>query len=74
MKEAQTYWSKAMDHVSKRVDVPTDHFPSYVIPPPHAKIFSGARKPGDRYWLSHSEENVTRTADEEKILKELFGR
>jgi hypothetical protein len=45
-----------------------------VIPKAGAKIFSGAPKPGDRYWLSHSEENVTRTAEEEKILKELFGR
>ncbi len=73
-KEGQTYWSKAMDHVSKRVDVPTDHIPSYVIPPPDAKFFSGEPKPGYRYWLSHSEENVNRTAEEEKILKELFGR
>src|SRR5713226_123860 len=73
-KEGQTYWSKAMDHVSKRVDVPTDHIPSYVIPPPDAKFFSGEPKPGYRYWLSHSEENVKRTAEEEKILKELFGR
>lgn len=73
-KEGQTAWSKAMDHVSKRVDVPTDHIPPYVIPPLNAKFFSGAPKPGDRYWLSHSEENVTRTPEEEKILKELFGR
>ena len=73
-KEGQTYWSKALDHVSKRVDVATDHIPPYVIPPPDAKFFSGEPKPGYRYWLSHSEENVTRTAEEEKILKELFGR
>ena len=63
-----------MDHVSKRVDVLTDHIPSYVIPPPDAKFFSGEPKPGYRYWLSHSEKNVKRTEEEEKILKELFGR
>jgi len=73
-KEGQTYWSKALAHVSKRLDAPTDHLPPYVIPPPDAKFFSGEPKPGYRYWLSHSEENVTRTAEEEKILKELFGR
>jgi len=73
-KDGQTAWSKAMGHTSRRVDVSTDHLPSYVIPKAGAKIFSGAPKPGDRYWLSHSEENVKRTAEEEKILKELFGR
>jgi ABC-type Fe3+ transport system substrate-binding protein len=73
-KEGQTAWSKAMGHVSRRIDVSTDHLPAYVVPKVGAKIFSGAPKPGDRYWLSHSEENVQRTAEEEKILKELFGR
>jgi len=73
-KEGQTYWSKAMDHVSKRVDVPTDHLPPYVIPPPDAKFFTGVPMPGYRYWLSHSEANVHRSPEEDKILKELFGR
>jgi iron(III) transport system substrate-binding protein len=73
-KEGQTAWSKAMDHPSKRVDVPTDHLSPYVIPPPDAKYFSGRPKLGERYWLSHSEENVTRTGEETKILTELFGR
>ncbi|MGH7774113.1 MAG: ABC transporter substrate-binding protein [Candidatus Binatia bacterium] len=73
-KEGQTAWSKAMGHVSRRVDVSMDHLPPYVIPKAGAKVFSRAPKPGDRYWLSHSEENVQRTTEEEKILKELFGR
>ncbi len=73
-KEGQTAWSKAMDHPSKRKDVPTDHLSPYVIPPDDGKYYSGAPKPGDRYWLSHSEENVHRTDEETKILKELFGR
>jgi iron(III) transport system substrate-binding protein len=73
-KEGQTAWSKAMDHVSRRLDIPTDHLPPYVIPPADAKFFSGAPKRGDRYWLSYTEENVKRSAEETKILKELFGR
>jgi iron(III) transport system substrate-binding protein len=73
-KQGQTAWSKAMDHVSRRLDVPTDHLPPYIVPPPNARFFSGEPKPGDRYWLSYTEENVHRSAEETKILKELFGR
>jgi ABC-type Fe3+ transport system substrate-binding protein len=73
-KDGQTAWSKAMEHVSRRLDVPTDHLPSHTIPSPNAKFFSGEPKPGDRYWLSYTEENVKRSAEETKILKELFGR
>jgi ABC-type Fe3+ transport system substrate-binding protein len=73
-KEGQLAWSKAMEHVSRRLDVPTDHLPPYIIPPPDAKFFSGTPKPGDRYWLSYTEENVHRSDAETKILKELFGR
>jgi ABC-type Fe3+ transport system substrate-binding protein len=73
-KEGQTAWSKALEHVSRRLDVPTDHLPSYIIPPADAKFFSGEPKPGNRYWLSYTEENVQRSAEETKILKELFGR
>lgn len=63
MKEAQLAWSKAMDHVSLRLDVPTDHLPPYSVP-----------KPGVKYWRSFSEEAQTRTPEEESILKELFQR
>jgi iron(III) transport system substrate-binding protein len=73
-KEGQTAWSKAMDHMSKRVDVATDHLSPYIIPPANAKYFTGLPKPGHRYWISHSAENVKRSAEETKILKELFGR
>jgi iron(III) transport system substrate-binding protein len=62
-KEGQLVWSKAMNAVSRRVDVPTDHLPTYSIP-----------KPGGRYWDSDSEEAQTQTVEEERILKELFGR
>jgi iron(III) transport system substrate-binding protein len=73
-KAGQTAWSKAMEHVSRRLDVPTDHLPPYIIPPPNAKFFSGEPRPGYRYWLSYTEENVQRSAEETKILTELFGR
>jgi ABC-type Fe3+ transport system substrate-binding protein len=72
--EGQTAWSQTMEHVSRRLDVPNDHLPSYLIPPPEGKFFSGEPKPGYRYWLSYTEENVQRSAEETKILKELFGR
>jgi iron(III) transport system substrate-binding protein len=62
-KDAQTVWSKAMNHVSRRLDVPTDHLMSYTIP-----------KPGVKYWIGYSEKAQTRTPEEEKILKELFAR
>jgi iron(III) transport system substrate-binding protein len=62
-REGQIAWSKAMNHVSRRVDVPTDHLYSYSIP-----------KPGMKYWIGYSEKAQTRSAEEEKILKELFGR
>ncbi len=73
-KEGQTAWSKAMDHVSRRKDVSTEHLPPYIVPPPNAKFFTGEPKSGDRYWLSYTEQNVKRSAEETKILKELFGR
>jgi iron(III) transport system substrate-binding protein len=73
-RDGQTAWSKAMDHVSRRLDVSTEHLPPYIVPPANAKFFSGEPKAGDRYWLSYTEENVKRSAEETKILKELFGR
>jgi ABC-type Fe3+ transport system substrate-binding protein len=61
--EGQLAWSKAMDHVSLRTDVPTDHLPRYTVP-----------KSGVKYWRGFSEEAQTRTPEEEKLLKELFQR
>lgn len=62
-KEGQIAWSKAMNHVSRRLDVPKDHLRAYAIPKPNVK-----------YWIGYSEKAQTRTPDEEKLLKELFGR
>lgn len=62
-KDGQTLWSRAMNHVSRRLDVPTDHLFAYTIP-----------KAGVKYWAGYSEKAQTRTPEEEKILKELFAR
>jgi iron(III) transport system substrate-binding protein len=62
-KEGQTAWSEATKFNSRRTDVPTAHLPSFAIP-----------KPGVKYWNSYVEENVDRTAEEEALLKALFGR
>lgn len=61
--EGQTLWSKATDQLSLRLDVPRDHVPPYLTPSPKGK-----------YWKSYTEEAQTRSAEEEKILKELFER
>ncbi len=62
-KDGQTLWSRATDQMSLRVDVPKDHVPPYLTPAPNGK-----------YWKSYTEEAQKRTAEEEKILKELFAR
>jgi ABC-type Fe3+ transport system substrate-binding protein len=62
-KDGQLVWSKAVNAVSRRVDVPTDHLPSYSIPNPKTK-----------YWDSDSEAASAQIPEEAKILKEIFGR
>ncbi len=62
-KEGQTVWSRAMNHVSLRTDVPTDHLPPYVVP-----------KRGGKYWISHLEKDMKVPPEQAKILQELFGR
>jgi iron(III) transport system substrate-binding protein len=61
--EGQTLWSRATDQLSLRLDVPKDHVPPYLTPAAKGK-----------YWKSYTEEAQTRSAEEEKILKELFER
>jgi iron(III) transport system substrate-binding protein len=61
--DGQTLWSKATDQLSLRLDVSKDHVPPYLTPAPKGK-----------YWKSYTEEAQTRSAEEEKILKELFER
>ncbi len=73
-KEGQMAWSKVMGEPSRRLDVPTDHVPSYRIPKPGGKYWTSDYKPGDRYWVSYVEENVVRSQEEDKAVKELFGK
>ncbi|MGH7774114.1 MAG: ABC transporter substrate-binding protein [Candidatus Binatia bacterium] len=72
--DGQTAWSKAINAASHRLDVPTDHVSPYLVPKAGARFWLSRYKPGDRYWISHHEDNVERTSEEERILKELFGR
>ncbi|HVO92364.1 MAG TPA: extracellular solute-binding protein [Terriglobales bacterium] len=62
-REAQTIWSRVLNLQSRRVDVPLDHIPQYLI-----------IKPGGRYWPSYYEKDAIRSAREEAIINELFGR
>ena len=62
-KEAQTVWSRVLNLQTRRVDVPLEHIPSYLIV-----------KPGGHYWVSYYEKDAIRSAREEGVIKGLFGR
>jgi ABC-type Fe3+ transport system substrate-binding protein len=62
-REGQTAWSKALNAVSRRLDVPTDHLPQGIVP-----------RAGVKYWNAYSEESLQRSAEEERVLKNIFGR
>ena len=62
-KEAQSVWSRVLSLQTRRVDVPLEHIPSYLIV-----------KPGAHYWVSYYEKDAIRSAREEAVIKELFGR
>lgn len=62
-RDAQTTWSKVLSLQSRRTDVPLDHIPPYLI-----------IKPGGRYWVSYYEKDAVRSAREEAVINELFGR
>jgi ABC-type Fe3+ transport system substrate-binding protein len=62
-REGQATWSKTLILQTRRLDVPSDHIPPYLV-----------IKPGGNYWVSYYEKDVIRSAQEEAIIKELFGR
>ncbi len=62
-KEGQTAFSKGMGYVSRRLDVPTDHVPSYWVP-----------KDGVKYWAGYYEEDATMSPEQITCLKSIFGR
>lgn len=62
-RDAQTTWSKVLSLQTRRVDVPLDHIPSYLIV-----------KPGANYWVSYYEKDAIRSAREVAVINELFGR
>lgn len=62
-RDGQTAWSRALDLQTRRVDVSLEHIPSYL-----------RVKPGVKYWISYYEKDAVRSAAEEAVIKELFGR
>ena len=62
-REGQTLFSKGMGYVSRRLDVPTDHVPSYWVP-----------REGVKYWSGYYEEDATMSPEQEKFLKSNYGR
>ena len=52
-----------MGYVSRRVDVPTDHVPSYWVP-----------LNGVKYWPGYYEEDATMSPEQTEFLKTVFGR
>lgn len=62
-KEGQTAFSEGMGYVSRRVDVSTDHVPSYWIP-----------KPGVKYWPGYYEADAKMSPEQVSFLKSIYGR
>jgi iron(III) transport system substrate-binding protein len=62
-REGQIVWSKALNLQTRRLDVPLEHIPPYLIV-----------KPGSRYWPSYYEKDALRSPREEAVIIELFGR
>lgn len=62
-REAQTAWSRALNLQTRRLDVSLAHIPSYLIV-----------REGGRYWISYYEKDALRSAREEAVITELFGR
>ena len=62
-RDGQTVWSRALNLQTRRIDVSLDHLPPYLVV-----------KPGGRYWISYYEKDALRSAREEAVITELFGR
>jgi iron(III) transport system substrate-binding protein len=62
-RDGQTAWSRAVDLQTRRVDVSLEHIPPYL-----------RVKPGVKYWISYYEKDAVRSAAEEAVINELFGR
>jgi iron(III) transport system substrate-binding protein len=62
-RDGQTTWSHALDLQTRRVDVPMDHIPPYL-----------RLKPNVKYWISYYEKDAVRSAQEQAVIQELFGR
>jgi iron(III) transport system substrate-binding protein len=61
-RDGQTAYSRAVNALSRRNDVPTAHLPSWLVP-----------KPGVKYWPSDLQGNTDKTEEEGKLINELFS-
>jgi len=62
-REGQMAWSRGANLLTRRLDVSQDHIPQYL-----------RVKPRSNYWVSYYEADAGRSAREEAVLQELFGR
>jgi ABC-type Fe3+ transport system substrate-binding protein len=62
-REGQMAWSRGANLLTRRLDVPQDHIPQYLLVNPRSN-----------YWVSYYEADAGRSAREEAVLQELFGR
>ncbi len=62
-KEGQTAWTRGANLMTRRLDVSSEHIPRYL-----------RVNPGSTYWVSYYEADAGRSAREEAVLQELFGR
>lgn len=62
-REGQMAWSRGANLLTRRLDVPQDHMPQYLLV-----------KPRSNYWVSYYEADAGRSAREEAVMQELFGR
>lgn len=62
-KEGQTAFGQGMGYVSRRVDVSSDHVPSYWIP-----------KAGVKYWPGYDEQYAKMSPEQASFLKSIYGR
>jgi ABC-type Fe3+ transport system substrate-binding protein len=62
-REAQNAWSRALYLQTRRIDVPVEHIPHYLV-----------ARSGGTYWISYYEKDALRSPREEAVIRELFGQ
>ncbi len=62
-RDGQAAWSRALNLQTRRRDVSMEHLPPYL-----------RTRAGSKYWVSYYEKDAVRSAREEAVIKEIFGR